>query len=93
MLDALAGGHAWILMDSVLNPPRFVWLWCWGGDVLEKLCLVIWSSALQLLGTERQSADSLETRRAARAGLFCRHGVAQPWHPARTCGEHSDQPS
>ena len=61
--------------------------------MLGKLCLVIWSSALQLLGTERQSADRLETWRAAWAGLFCSHGVAQPWHPARTRGEHSGQPS
>lgn len=64
-----------------------------GGEVLGKVCLVIWSCMLQLLGTEKQSADSLEMRLAAGAGLFCRHHVAQPWHPARVCGEHCSQPS
>lgn len=33
-----------------------------GGEVLGKVCLVIWSFSLQLLGTEKQSADSLEMR-------------------------------
>lgn len=40
----------------------------WGGEVLWKVCLVIWSLTLQLLGTEKQSADSLAVRLAARAG-------------------------
>ena len=43
-----------------------------GGEVLGKVCLVIWSCMLQLLGAEKQSADSLEVRLAAGAGLFCR---------------------
>lgn len=38
--------------------------------MLGKVCLVIWSFMLQLSGTEEQSAGGLESKLAARAGLF-----------------------